>query len=355
MYDPIWSAAAGHLSAERMQSDIEEFFALSRWSSFDKIRALAQCIAARMEAIGLTDVRLIEAPADGRTAYGGWFMPKAYDVEDAKLTVLVDGAPAEILADYQANPTSLMLYSLPTPAEGITAELVVADSKEECRPERVAGRFVLTSRLGVEFSRAAMRAGACGIVSDGRFGHRFFKAGPYLDQTNEWHNYTIPPWDDPNKGFGFAISPDQGQRLRAEIAAGQTVRLHALVKTRHYDGLLPVVSGRLPGRQADEIVLTGHYDEFGADDNCSQVAVALESVRAIRAMVLAGEIPPLERSIRVLLPMEVRGFNALIQDSEEIKHVRVGLNIDTVGTDQNAVTSTCNLTENFAALPSFAE
>jgi aminoglycoside 3-N-acetyltransferase len=355
MYDPIWKAAAGHLSAERMRDDIEDFFSLSRWSSYDRILALARRIAERMEAIGLSDVRLIEAPADGKTAYGGWVMPKAYDVEGARLSLLAEDGTAETLVDYQANPTCLMLYSLPTPAEGITADLVVADSREECRPERVAGRLVLASRLGVEFSQAAMRAGACGIISDGRFGHAFFKEGAYLDQTNEWHNCTIPPWGDPGKGFGFAISPDQGRRLRARIGAGQTVRLNARVTTRHYDGVLPVVSGRLPGRQDDEIVLTGHYDEFGADDNCSQVAVALESIRAIREMVLAGEIPPLARSIRLLFPMEVRGFNALVQDPDEIRNLRVGLNIDTVGTDQNAVTSTCNLAENFAALPSFAE
>lgn len=356
MYGNIWKAAAGHLSEERMRADIEEFFALSRWSSFDRIVTLARLIAEKMEAAGLTDVRLIDAPADGRTAFGGWVMPKAYDVEAALLRTVtgMDGA-SDVLADYRRNPTCLMMYSLPTPPGGITAEVAIADRVQDCQPERVAGRLVLTSAIGVTFSQAAMRAGAAGILSDGRFGRRFYKEGPFLDTTNEWHNYTIPPWDDPNKGFGFSLTPQQGARLRSLIAAGETVRLHALVKTRHYDGILPVVSGLLPGRETEEIVLTGHYDEFGADDNCSQVAVALESVRAVRAMIEAGEIPPPRRSIRLLFPMEVRGFNALIQDDEEIKNIRIGLNVDTVGTDQNAVTTSLTLTENFAALPSFAE
>src|SRR5687768_5861544 len=131
MYDPIWKAVLPHLSAERMQADIADFFALSRWSSYDKILALARLIASRMEAVGLEDVRLIEAPADGRTAYGGWVMPKAYDVDGARLTVVPDG---ELLADYHDNPTSLMLYSLPTPPEGVTAEVAVADRVEDCRP-----------------------------------------------------------------------------------------------------------------------------------------------------------------------------------------------------------------------------
>lgn len=353
MYTWTWNAVRGHLSVERMQAEIAEFFAFSRWSSFDKIVGLAQRIAERMEAMGLEEVRLIEFPADGRTAYGGWMMPRAYDVEEARLTLLPAEESASILADYRRNPTSLMLYSLPTPPEGITADLVVADRLEEMTPERVSGRLALTSGIGVEYGLAAMRAGAWGLVSDCRNAHRFFKNGPEVDAANEWHNYTIPPWDHPNKGFGFSLSPEQGRRLRGLLAAGETVRLHALVKTRHYDGVLPVVSGRLPGQMPEEIVLTGHYDEFGADDNCSQIAVTLEVFRAVQAMLRAGEIPPLQRSLRILLPMEVRGFNALIQNEHETRHMRAGLNIDTVGTDQNSATTACTLSDNFAALPSY--
>ena len=353
MYAPIWKAVRGQLSAERMQAEIVEFFAFSRWSSFDKIVGLAQRIADRMEAMGLEDVRLIEFPADGRTAYGGWKMPRAYDVQEARLTLLAADDSAETLADYRLNPVILMLYSLPTPPEGITAELVVADRLEEMTPARLSGRLALTSGIGVEYGLAAMRAGAVGLVSDCRNAHRFFKNGPEVDATNEWHNYTIPPWDRPNKGFGFSLSPEQGRRLRNLLAAGESVRLHALVQTRHYDGILPVVSGRLPGREPDEIVLTGHYDEFGADDNCSQVTVTLEVFRAIQAMLQAGEIPPLKRSLRILLPMEVRGFNALIQNENETRRLCAGLNIDTVGTDQNGATTTCTLSDNFTALPSY--
>jgi aminoglycoside 3-N-acetyltransferase len=338
-----------------MQADIAEFFAFSRWSSYDQIVGLARRIAEKMEAVGLEDVRLIEFPADGRTAYGGWVMPRAYDVREARLTLLKQDEPVTVLADYGLNPTSLMLYSLPTPPAGITAELVVADKLEEMTPERLSGKLVLTSGIGVEFSRAAMRAGAYGLVSDCRNGHRFYKNGPEVDSANEWHNYTIPPGDIHNKGFGFSLSPEQGRHLRDQLAAGQTLRLHATVNTRHYDGILPVVSGRLPGLGPEEIVLTGHYDECGADDNCSQVAVALEACRAVRAMLQSGEIPPLKRGIRVLLPMEVRGFNALIQNEAEIRHMRAGLNIDTVGTDQNAVMATCTLSDNFIALPSYTE
>lgn len=355
MITPIWNAVGKHLSAERMQAEIAECFELSRWSSFDKLNALARLIAGKMEAAGMEDVRLIEFPADGKTAYGGWMMPKAYDVRAARLIARIGDAPETVLADYSANPTGLMLYSRPTPPEGVTAPLVIADSLSDFTAERLSGRIALTSGIGVDYGLAAMRAGAWGLVSDCRNASRFFKDGPEVDAANEWHNYTIPPWDDPNKGFGFSLSPEQGRSLRAQIAAGKTVQVHACVDTRHYDGVLPVISGLLRGQRSEEIVLTGHYDEFGADDNGSQIAVALEVVRALKAMLQAGELPPLRRSIRLLFPMEVRGFNALIQNEAETRHIRAGLNIDTVGTDQNRVTSTCTLSDNFAALPSFAE
>lgn len=355
MYTPIWNTVQTYLDVERMQGEIEEFFELSRWSSYDKILELAQRIARKMEAAGLEDVRLITHPADGKTSHGGWKMPLAYDVHAARLTLLTDEADETVLADYHANPTSLILYSLPTPPEGITAELVLADRSADMTPERVAGKLVLTNGIGLDASRTAMRAGALGIVSDCRAANRLFKNGPEVDLTNEWHNYTIPPWNVESKGFGFSISPALGRWLRTLLAKGQTLRCHALVDTRPYEGVLPVVSGRLPGMEPEEIVLTGHYDEFGADDNCSQVAVGLEVCRAILSMQKAGKLPPLKRSIRLLFPMEVRGFNALIQNPEETRHMRAGLNIDTVGTDQSRFTSSCTLTDSFIAHPSYAE
>src|SRR5580700_9147141 len=184
MYTPIWNAIRPHLSAKRMKADVEEFFEYSRWSSFDKINGLARAIADKMEAAGMEDVRLIEYPADGKAAYGGWVMPQAYDVQEARLQVL-DGQYRGVLADYRRNPTSLMLYSMSTPATGINADLVVADTIDAMTPDRVSAQMVLTSGIGVEFSQAAMRAGAHGLVSDCRNGHRFFKSNHEVDITNE--------------------------------------------------------------------------------------------------------------------------------------------------------------------------
>jgi hypothetical protein len=196
MYTPIWNAVLNHLSAERMRAEIAEFFEFSRWSSYDKIVGLAKRIAGKMEAAGMEDVQLIEFPADGRTAYGGWFMPRAYDVHEARLTAHVAGEPALVLADYHQNPTSLMLYSLPTPPEGVTADLVVADALEDFTPERLSGRLVLTSGIGVEYGLAAMRAGARGLVSDCRNGPASTRIAPRWTErmngiTTPYHPGTI--------------------------------------------------------------------------------------------------------------------------------------------------------------------
>ena len=86
MYDAIWNALPGCLSSERMKEDINELFQDSRWSSFDRILALARKIVSRMETIGMEDVRLIDFPADGETAHGGWVLPKAYDVQEGRLS-----------------------------------------------------------------------------------------------------------------------------------------------------------------------------------------------------------------------------------------------------------------------------
>src|SRR5579862_9308494 len=91
MYEHIWQAAGRHIQPARMQAEIEEYFTYSRLSSYDAINALSRVISGNMEAAGLSDVRLIQFPADGRTFYGGWCMPRAYDTRSARLEDLSDG------------------------------------------------------------------------------------------------------------------------------------------------------------------------------------------------------------------------------------------------------------------------
>ena len=109
-------------------------------SPFPAFMRTAEYLKKRMQEAGLSSVELVETPADGVTQVGYWTMPLAWDVRSARLEILDDSVPAasRVLADYEKVPSSLGMWSGPTPAGGVTAE-VVEVKKGDVRNSRQNG------------------------------------------------------------------------------------------------------------------------------------------------------------------------------------------------------------------------
>ena len=105
---------------------MREVYANDRYFTFPRFHATAEYLKEQMQKTGLNRVELVEAPADGTTQVGYWTMPMAWDVKSARLEILDQTVPAKsrVLADYEKIPSSLGMWSGPTPPEGITAEIV---------------------------------------------------------------------------------------------------------------------------------------------------------------------------------------------------------------------------------------
>jgi hypothetical protein len=119
MYEPIWQAVSSEISGEAVKAYIQRIWQHARWNSFDHMQQTAKEIATIMGDIGLDDVEIIQYPADGITNYGGWVMPQAWDVEDAWLEIVEPSVPEPLIVRYRDCPHSLMMYSSPTPPEGV--------------------------------------------------------------------------------------------------------------------------------------------------------------------------------------------------------------------------------------------
>ena len=96
----------------------------SRFRNFDRTTRYLQ---QRLRELGLQQVEISGAPADGTTQVGYWTMPLAWDVKRARLEI-VDPLPSpefRVLADYGNVPASLGMWeSGSTPPGGVIAELV---------------------------------------------------------------------------------------------------------------------------------------------------------------------------------------------------------------------------------------
>ena len=122
--------------------DVDTIWQTDRWFTFPKFEETAKNVAAIMRRAGLEDVEIGNPPADGVSQGGFWTMPMAWDVKTGTLEILDPAVPAEMrmLADYQKVPTSIGMWSGPTPPGGVVTEVVLAPGQAGGRgPEGQAG------------------------------------------------------------------------------------------------------------------------------------------------------------------------------------------------------------------------
>src|SRR5262245_54403046 len=115
------------VNSTQAMSDVRAIWENDRWFTFPKFEETAKNVAAMMRRAGLEDVEIGNAPADGVTQAGFWTEPLAWDVKTGTLEIVEPKVPEEmrVLADYQRVPTSVCMWSGPTPAGGVTTEVVL--------------------------------------------------------------------------------------------------------------------------------------------------------------------------------------------------------------------------------------
>ena len=290
-----------------------------RWANFAKFQESAAYIQHTMTDIGLRNVELGSAPADGVSQFGFWTMPLAWDVKGARLEVVEPAVASNmrVLADYDKEPASLIMWSGATPPGGTTAEVVELrpSTLDQLKRIDVIGKMVLTDPPRDLAQRGAIKAalfkmGAAGMIS-------YATENANLPGDHYWMN----AWGDHGWGYtkqssplvGFSITPLQGEYLSDLLAQGAKVRVKAVADTRTYSGRYPYITGVIPGIDSEEEVLElGHGFELGAQDNATGVAAMLEAVAVLQRLISAGELPRPKRSIRVLIMAEDYGSSAYI-------------------------------------------
>lgn len=272
-----------------------------RWFTFPKFRETSDYLAAEMRRQGLRDVHVIGAPADGKSQFGYWTMPMAWDVRSATL-VLSDG---KVLADYSKVPASLCMWSGPTADSGLEAEIVwLKDARSDAiRKTDLRGKLVLTDVNPAGIKWLLVKQGAAGAINA-------FTENRALRNDRQWVN----AWGDKGWGFlkhdtpmpCFSITPAQSERLKQMLSQGP-VRAKASVDARLYEGEYPYVTGIVQGATEEEVLTLGHTAEQGAHDNATGVAAMVGALSALNKLIAAGKLAKPRRSIRMLAMGELYG------------------------------------------------
>ena len=307
MFRDLLTVLEPEMVAQRIWEEALEIHRLDHPFTYSAFHESARYTARLMREAGLQEVEIVEAPADGQSIFGDWKMPMAWDVEAATFDAVWADGRVERLADRAEIPECLAMWSGPTPPEGIEAEVVVLDDAAELAklPDgALAGKIVFISFHPHLAKRELARAGVAGILTD------FMHPTSTFPEATAWINAFS---DDPGGWaflagdtplWSFQISPRLGERVRARLAAGETFRGRALVRSKLYPGTLGTITGLIPGTGKEEVVLMAHQYENGADDNASGVAAAVGAARALQSLIETGKLPPPERSLRLVIVSE---------------------------------------------------
>ena len=319
------------LKPEQAMNFMRQVYSTDRWFTFPKFQETAKYLKLSMEAIGLEDVELSGAPANGSSQSGFWTMPLAWDVKSARLEIVDPQVPADVatLADYRKIPSSLGMWSGATPPEGVMAEVVSLPDADLPRLGKMhlTGKLVLMNQNPAGFKWALVKSGALGAINT-------FSENPSLENGRQWIN----AWGDQGWGFtkgstpllSFSISPQEGALVRKLLTERGVVRVRATVDSRYYAGTYRFVTGVIRGSGSEEVLTLGHSFEQGAQDNATGVAAMLESLATLNRLIVSGKLPRPKRSIRLLTMGELYGSMYYIEaHPERIRRTVAALCMDT--------------------------
>jgi hypothetical protein len=321
------AALANELSGETAKRNLEGLARQHRQRGSQGFHAAAELVAERARAYGLSDVAILQFPADGKIFYGTQRSRPAWDAESAVLseqTTVVEGAGVGavvriglrelLVASYEAEPIVLAEDS---ESADVTADLVdVGDGTKEgdYAGKDVKGKIVLVAaQPGAVQDLAVGKFGAVGIVSYAQ------------NQKTAWwgEDENLIRWGhletfSPNKTFAFMVSLKTARAMRARFAKGEKILLHAIVKAGQHPGYYEVVTATIPGADPklkdEEIAFSCHLDHQrpGANDNASGCVTILEVARTLQKLIANGTLARPARTIRFIWPPEIEGTLALL-------------------------------------------
>lgn len=340
------AALANELSGETAKRNLEVIATFHRQRGSRGFHSAAELVAERARAYGLSDVQILEFPADGKIFYGTQRSRPGWDAEFAELwelqriglvsknRILADGEQRVRLCDYTSEPVVLAEDS---ESADVTAELVdVGEGTKESdyAGKDVKGKIVLVSaQPGAVQDLAVGKFEAAGMVSYAQ------------NQKTAWwgEDESLIRWGhletfSEHKTFGFMVSRKTGRGLQERLTRGEKITLHAVVKAGQHAGNYEVVTATIPGAdpklKEEEIVFSCHLDHQrpGANDNTSGCVTILEVARTLQKLIAEGKLARPARTIRFIWPPEIEGTITLLNAKPELtKRIKAAIHMDMVG------------------------
>jgi len=341
------AALANELSGETAKRNLEVIATFHRQRGSRGFHSAAELVAERARAYGLSDVAILEFPADGKIFYGTQRSRPAWDAEVGELWEAIEksfGSPpskrangnsddfdawsggafflGKKIASYGGEPVVLAEDS---ESAHVTAELVdvgEVTKESDYAGKDVKGKIVLVSASpGAAQELAVGKFGAAGLVSYAQ------------NQKTAWwgEDENLIRWGHletftEHKTFAFMVSLKTERGWKERLTRGEEITLHAVVKAGQHAGNYEVVTATIPGAdpklKEEEIAFSCHLDHQrpGANDNASGCVTILEVARTLQKLIAEGKLARPARTIRFIWPPEIEGTLALLNSDYDSVH-----------------------------------
>src|SRR5271165_1971990 len=350
------AAMVEEISGESAKRNLEGLARFHRQRGSTGFHAAAELVAERLRAYGLSEVAILEFPADGKIFYGTQRARPAWDAKFAELWERKDSGAVK-LESFEAEPVVLAEDS---ESADVTADLidVGGGTKEsDYAGKNVQGKMVLVSaQPGAVEDLAVGKFAVAGIVSYAQ-NQRTAWSGENQDAIRWGHLETFSA----NKTFAFMVSLKTARGFRERLARGEKITLHAVVKAGQHAGNYEVVTATIPGSDVklkdEEIAFSCHLDHQrpGANDDASGCAAILEVARTLQKLITDKKLARPARTIRFVFPPEIEGTLALLNGKPELaKRIKAVIHMDMVGGGPETK-SVFHVTRGPLSLPSFIQ
>jgi hypothetical protein len=349
------AALAQELSGETAKRNLEGIARFHRQRGSQGFHSAAELVAERARAYGLSDVAILQFPADGKIYYGSQRSRPPWDVEFAELWEVKNGVTTVKMASYDAEPVVLAEDS---ESADVTADLV--DVGNGTKESDYAGRHI-----NDQIVLAAAQPGAVQDLAVGKFGAAGIVSYAQNQKTAWWgEDENLIRWGhletfSPNKTFGFMVSLKTARALRERLDKRERVRLHAVVKAGQHPGNTEVVTATIlgsdPKLKDQEIAFSCHLDHQrpGANDNASGCVTILEIARTLQKLINEGKLARPARTLRFIWPPEIEGTLTLLNAKPEFaQRIQAVVHMDMVGGGP-VTKSVFHVTRGPMSLPSF--
>jgi aminopeptidase YwaD len=335
------AALARELSGETAKRNLQGIARFHRQRGSQGFHEAAELVAERARAYGLSDVAILQFPADGKIFYGTQRSRPAWDAEKGELSKTLialspdckaagerakpAGKDAKVPCDYFVGEDTLIASYEAEPvvlAEDSESADVMADlvdvgegtKESDYAGKDVKAKIVLVSaQPGAVQDLAVGKFGAVGIVSYAQ------------NQKTAWwgEDENLIRWGhletfSEHKMFAFMVSLKTARGMKERLTKGEKIRLHAVVKAGQHPGNYEVVTATIPGADAklkeEEIAFSCHLDHQrpGANDNASGCVTILEVARTLQKLISEGKLARPARTIRFIFPPEIEGTLAFL-------------------------------------------